>query len=176
MNNDELKKKIVEVLNSTEISKELSKDDIYKFADALIAAGIGKMDEEEDGDLPCANSVDEMINMCKACDFPECRGCEHTYTTVQEIKRLKDHERADIQNREIFAEKYGFTPDCTPYYIAEQYKYRAEVAEKAFFSFLLCCAKTGLYHIDEKERIEHTKKLMKEWINKAKKELEEEGK
>lgn len=47
MNNDELKKKIVEVLNSTEISKELSKDDIYKFADALISAGIGDVKEAE---------------------------------------------------------------------------------------------------------------------------------
>lgn len=32
--------KIANVLNSTEISQELSKEDIYKFADALIAAGL----------------------------------------------------------------------------------------------------------------------------------------
>ena len=33
--------RVASVLNSTEISQELSKEDIYKFADALIAAGIG---------------------------------------------------------------------------------------------------------------------------------------
>lgn len=32
--------KIANVLNSTEISQELLKEDIYKFADALIAAGL----------------------------------------------------------------------------------------------------------------------------------------
>lgn len=92
--------------------------------------GIGKMDEEEDGDLPCANSVDEMIKMCDECKFHACEGCEHTWTIVQEIKRLRDHERAEIQNQEKFAKDHGFTPDCTPYYIAEQYRLRAEAEEE----------------------------------------------
>ena len=39
--------KIANVLNSTEISQELSKEDIYKFADALIAAAIGGVKEAE---------------------------------------------------------------------------------------------------------------------------------
>ena len=41
------KDKIANILNSTEISHELSKDDIYKFADALIAAGYGNVEEVE---------------------------------------------------------------------------------------------------------------------------------
>ena len=40
MNNDELKKRIVDTLNATEISTELLKSDIDKFADALISAGL----------------------------------------------------------------------------------------------------------------------------------------
>lgn len=30
-------------------------------------------------------------------------------------------EKAEIQNKEKFAKDHGFTPDCTPYYIAEKY-------------------------------------------------------
>ena len=37
----ETNEKIINILNATEISLELSKEDIHTFADALIAAGIG---------------------------------------------------------------------------------------------------------------------------------------
>ena len=40
------REKIANILNSTEISQELSKDDIYKFADALITAGYGDMSKQ----------------------------------------------------------------------------------------------------------------------------------
>lgn len=86
---------------------------------------------KKDIDLRCASSIDEMIQMCEECKFHACEGCEHTWTIVQEVKRLRDHERGEIQNQEKFAKDHGFTPDCTPYYIAEQYKHRAEVAERA---------------------------------------------
>lgn len=39
------REKIANILNSTEISQELSKDDIYKFANALIEAGFGDVKE-----------------------------------------------------------------------------------------------------------------------------------
>lgn len=71
-------------------------------------------------DLRCASSIDEMIQMCEECKFHACEGCEHTWTIVQEVKRLRDHERGEIQNQEKFAKDHGFTPDCTPYYIAEK--------------------------------------------------------
>ena len=45
MTNDEVKKKIADILNATEISTELLKSDIDKLADALIEAGIGDMKE-----------------------------------------------------------------------------------------------------------------------------------
>ena len=43
-----LREKIADTLNATEISVELEKRDIYKFADALIAAGIGDVGEWKD--------------------------------------------------------------------------------------------------------------------------------
>lgn len=75
---------------------------------------------KKDIDLRCASSIDEMIQMCEECKFHACEGCEHTWTIVQEVKRLRDHERGEIQNQEKFAKDHGFTPDCTPYYIAEK--------------------------------------------------------
>lgn len=47
MNNDELKKKIVDVINAADISVVLRRDDIIILADALIAAGIGDVKESE---------------------------------------------------------------------------------------------------------------------------------
>ena len=41
MTNDELKKKIMDVINATDISVTLRRDDISTLSDALIAAGIG---------------------------------------------------------------------------------------------------------------------------------------
>lgn len=45
MTEQELREKIADTLNATEISVELEKRDIYKFADALISAGIGDVSE-----------------------------------------------------------------------------------------------------------------------------------
>lgn len=99
MNNDELKKKIMETLKNTVINydcghairaKNFYAERVFeRFTDALIEAGIGDVKE---------------VN------------CELT--------------RIEVLKRERFAEEHGFTPDCTPYYIAEQYKHRAEVAER----------------------------------------------
>lgn len=46
---------------------------------------------KKDIDLRCASSIDEMIKMCDECKFHACEGCEHTWTIVQEIKRLRDN-------------------------------------------------------------------------------------
>lgn len=43
MTEQELREKIVDTLNATEISVELEKEDIYKFADALIANKFGRI-------------------------------------------------------------------------------------------------------------------------------------
>lgn len=47
MTNEEQKKMIMDVINATDISVELRRDDIIILADALIAAGIGDVREAE---------------------------------------------------------------------------------------------------------------------------------
>lgn len=161
MNNDELKKKIVDILSDNIrwvpyyfISRGIVyEDDLKNIADALIEAGIGDVKE---------------VN------------CELT--------------RIEVLKRERFAEEHGFTPDCTPYYIAEQYKHHAEVAERAldkatelayeyrteadtlscsscpmFEEIFPKCSERGLY-------VECSKRWKETLIEQAEKELSEEGK
>lgn len=45
--------------------------------------------ELQEKDIKCADSVDEMIAMCDKCGLYECCGCEHSYTAVQEVKKLQ---------------------------------------------------------------------------------------
>ena len=45
MTEQETKEKIINILNATEISVELSKEDIHTFADALIRAGVEDVSE-----------------------------------------------------------------------------------------------------------------------------------
>lgn len=56
------KDKIANILNSTEISHELSKDDIYKFANALIAAGIGDVKEAKAETMHYWNTRQEVLD------------------------------------------------------------------------------------------------------------------
>lgn len=60
MTEQELREKIADTLNATEISVELEKRDIYKFADALIAAEIGDLNELQ---KEC-DSKEEAYNKC----------------------------------------------------------------------------------------------------------------
>ena len=45
--------------------------------------------ELQEKDMKCANSVAEMIASCDKCGLLECYGCEHSYTAVQEVKKIK---------------------------------------------------------------------------------------
>ena len=56
------REKIANILNSTEISQELSKDDIYKFANALIAAGIGDVKEAKAETMHYWNTRQEVLD------------------------------------------------------------------------------------------------------------------
>lgn len=53
---------------------------------------------------------------------------------INQLKRkLKEAERSrinEIRAQELFAAEMGFTPDCSPYYIAKEYKKRADEARK----------------------------------------------
>lgn len=93
MNNDEMKRKIVDIIGDVYLVNAPIKNVfkpifVERIADSLILAGIGDVKKAE-----------------------------------RELNRI------EVLKQERFAEKHGFTPDCTPYYIAEQYKHRAEVAE-----------------------------------------------
>lgn len=142
MNNDELKKKIMETLKNTVINydcghairaKNFYTERVFeRFTDALIEAGIGDVKE---------------VN------------CELT--------------RIEVLKRERFAEEHGFTPDCTPYYIAEQYKHHAEVAERALDKACECIANTFNPYW---KRDFFKQSYVKEYKTQAEKELSEEGK
>lgn len=45
-------------------------------------------------------------------------------------KDYRKSRRAELARQERFAKEQGFTPDCSPYYIALQYKKRAESIRK----------------------------------------------
>ena len=56
---------------------------------------------------------------------------KHKYSKLKHIvKELMEEHNAEIERQENFAKQQGFTPDCSPYYIALQYRKRAEAAEE----------------------------------------------
>lgn len=133
MNNDELKKKIVGIvaMATCEADKLPFVETAEYIANELISAGIGY--EGEYTDLNCSNSVEEMIKMCEDCDFPECRGCEHTYIAVLQIDKLK--HRAEVAERALrnavkFMEPYTSVAEDNPATIEECYKAFLIEAEK----------------------------------------------
>ena len=95
------REKIANILNSAEISQELSKEDIYKFADALIEAGIG--------------DVSELKNHRLIAEYLLIPEDDNTYAlpnTPIRVKQLYSGEEVE----QIVKER-------------DEYKHRAEVAE-----------------------------------------------
>ena len=95
MNNEKLKKKIADTLNATEISVELEKADIYKFADALIAAGIGDVKEHrifagKDGSIKQLYSGEEVEQIVKERDE-----YKHRAEKAEKALRRKCESEAD---------------------------------------------------------------------------------
>lgn len=97
------REKIANVLNSTEISQELSKEDIYKFADALIEARIGDVSELKNHRLIAEYSL-----------IPEDDNAYVLPNTPIRVKQLYSGEEVE----QIVKER-------------DEYKHRAEVAERA---------------------------------------------
>ena len=60
---------------------------------AALKAYIAYLEKENEElkqrDIRCASSVAEMIASCDKCGLLECYGCEHSYTAVQEVKKLQ---------------------------------------------------------------------------------------
>lgn len=75
MNNEELKKKIVNVINAADISVVLRRDDIIILADALIAAEIGDVSEWKEraenfsyAYNACGNDLAEMEHLAEVAE------------------------------------------------------------------------------------------------------------
>lgn len=136
MNNDELKKKIVNVLESVKLRHYIDEDNkimvtsvipqylIQTTADALIAAGLGDLKEHrifagKDGSIKQLYSGEEVEKI------------------VKERKELKDELRSKVE--------YIHEQDE----VIKEYKHRAQVAEKALNSACFILAKN--YYVDGKE-------------------------
>ena len=63
MTNEEMKKKIVDVINAADISVVLRRDDIIILADALIAAGIGDVKEVEHRVAVAERALKHAVNV-----------------------------------------------------------------------------------------------------------------
>lgn len=72
-------------------------------------------------DIRCASSVAEMITSCDKCGLLECYGCEHSYTAVQEVKKIKHFNRVYS-----LALAIAFTGEERAYYIKQAEKALAE--------------------------------------------------
>lgn len=116
MNNDELKKKIVDILHRDFIAREVTP--VY----------IGEDGEEKIMPQRLCNVFNNLTEQALIPYFADAL-IEAGIGDVKEVNC--ELTRIEVLKRERFAEEHGFTPDCTPYYIAEQYKHRAEVAERA---------------------------------------------
>ena len=133
MNNEELKKKIIEILEETEYEWTEEKNGYIlqifydKLADALIAAGIGDLKEHrifagKDGSIKQLYSDEE----------------------VEDIARQRD-----------------------------EYKHRAERAERALKKLASFFAHNAKFLKDEREKERCQKTIFDDWINQAEEELAE---
>ena len=174
MTNEELKKKIVEVLEETEYEWTEEKNGYVlqifydKLAAALIAAGLGDLKGHrvffgKDGSIKYLYSGEEVEKIAK------------------KRKELKDELRSKV---EYIQEQDG---------IIQEYKHRAEVAERALDKATelayeyrteadtLSCSSCPMFHIFDrcKERglyEDCSKRWKEELLQQAEKELAEEGK
>lgn len=144
--------KIANVLNSTEISQELSKEDIYKFADALIEARIGDVSELKNHRLIAEYSlIPEDDNAYVLPNIPPTVTQLYSGEEVEKIVKERD-----------------------------EYKHRVEVAERALYN--ACCEQNKHWCVQcdsfaecdtSNEMCIEAKKHAEELIKQAEKELAE---
>lgn len=103
---------------------------------------------------------------------------ERLANSLEEIRKEVEHKiiSAEVSKQERFAEKYGFTPDCTPYYIAEQYRHRTEVAEYALKQLAIFAVREGTVNLEKEKEDLLVNDMFDGWIKQAEKELSEENK
>ena len=162
MTNDELKKKIVEVIDNwanNAVKAKRSGASVYdhynaaELADALIAAGIGDLKEHrifagKDGSIKQLYSGEEVEKI------------------VKERKELKDELRSKVE--------YIHEQDE----VIKEYKHRAEIAERAL---LRLCDETMhdvvvIMYPNTMKQVKNKQELYDYCMEQAEKELAEEGK
>ena len=154
MTNEELRTKIVEILEETEYEWTEEKNGYIlqifydKLADALIAAGIGDLKEHrifagKDGSIKQLYSGEEVEKI------------------VKERKELKDELRSKVEY--IHEQDEGI----------KEYKHRAEVAERAL---LRACKVNTIFAEPDVPNILAERVLYEFYIRQSEKELAEEGK
>lgn len=119
-----LREKIADTLNATEISVELEKADIYKFADALIAAGIGDVSCLKEHRVIAEYSlVPDDDNPYIIPNVPlrvtQLYSGEEVEKMTKECKELKDELRSKVEYIQEQDE------------VINEYKHRAARAERA---------------------------------------------
>ena len=122
------REKIANILNSTEISQELSKEDIYKFADALIEAGIGDVSELKKHKVVVEKSlIPEDDNAYVLPNIPPTVKQLYSGEEVEQIVK----EREEYKHRaEVYEEMFDILYEETSEYMKvlskEWYKHQAE--------------------------------------------------
>lgn len=112
MTEQELREKIVDTLNATEISVELEKEDIYKFADALIANKFGRI-------VNFAEYVGSKIAGHSNYHGDSILCALYCAAEDKEIHTVKPLDITEYGYNVLVKER-------------DEYKHRAEVAERAF--------------------------------------------
>ena len=150
MTEQELREKIVDTLNATEISVELKKEDIYKFADALIANKFGRI-------INFAEYVGSKIAGHSNYHGDSIFCALYCAAEGKEIHTVKPLDITEYGYNVLVKER-------------DEYKHRAEVAERAFSKLVHEMYEHGIRPMcDEKFFIESR-------LKEAEKELVEERK
>ena len=126
MKEQELREKIVDTLNATEISVELKKEDIYKFADALIANKFGRI-------INFAEYVGSKIAGHSNYHGDSILCALYCAAEGKEIHTVKPLDITEYGYNVLVKER-------------DEYKHRAEVAEKALNSACFILARN--YYTD----------------------------
>lgn len=119
----------MQTMNREELKKRL----IFALQEGAARGGISRTtsyDEERENDVVVAiNPMHTEVEI----DF----GVFADVLIEAGVVFKRDYRKSrssEIQRQERFAEENGFTPDCSPYYIAAQYKKRVEALESEITS------------------------------------------
>nr|DAW51393.1 MAG TPA: hypothetical protein [Caudoviricetes sp.] len=158
MNNDELKKKIVEIILQGVHAEPLDNSMAIEIADALIEAGIGDVKEAERKSFVFKNELAFTIHRARAAELVAEAAAEAGFLKYEEMKH-----RAEVAERAL--------DKATE--LAYEYRTEADTLSCSscpmFEEIFPKCSERGLY-------VECSKRWKETLIEQAEKDLSEEGK